>query len=1219
MSRTFVKISPDVRMFKRFAGIWLILLISSGLLFSQSERRVVEVTPSGKGRVNTKIDNIGYWSRMVKLGYVTPNPRVEIPKGKFTGTQIKEYINPTSKIEKRRDSLHSLPCHPVTLLPCHFLTSSPDLPVTSETDVTQSENSLFIDPSDESVTLNSNNSSSWTSGYADQAYGADALFSLDGGQDWQGSTRGTSGTNNGDPSTAIGLNGWWYVGRISEDWGQAVSYSKDQGKSWTSVKVGQGPTAAYGVLDKNHLWIDPSPGSPFAGYLYDGWTNQIPGSADTNQIEIVRSADHGLTWSSPYNISSGASAGSLNHGVNIQTGPGGEVYAAWSIYDTWPSDETAIGFAKSVDGGGIFTPATRIITNIKGIRASMTGKNMRVNSFPSMAVDLSTGPNRGTLYLVWANVGYPGINTGTDIDVFLIRSADEGETWSAPIRVNQDPAGLGKQHYFPWITCDPITGGLCVIYYDDRDLPSTQAATYVSWSYDGGLSWSDMQVSDYTFTPKPIAGLAYSYFGDYIGIQSRNMKVYPIWTDNHDGRAMTYVSPFDLGPNPNQPWVSYYSNALTPAAGKGAVSMNMNDPLSQARGKSATTLNYGDSLHLSLGLKNIGDQMAGDVSAYHYSTSPWIHMTDSIALYDTIGPGQVRVIPNGFAFKVSDTIPDNLPIRFEVQVTGSDTVWYSHFAVESHAPALKINNLVIIDTLRAKQDQVKVRSNTPKENLIIVDTNSNKHNGRLDPGETVTMVVTVTNTGDFDAPSAVGRLSTTSPWLTLLTDPVFLDTLHPGEVKEAEYLVTVSPDAPTGTGADLTLTLQSGLYRAHRTFREMIGRLIEDWETNTLTRFAWQTAGSAPWFVTNQNPWEGLYCVRSGAIPSYENSQLFLDYTSAASDSISFWLKTSSEQDYDFLNFYIDGVLQGQWSGDTPWRRASYPVDAGEHTFKWSYNKDIALSWGLDRAWVDFIALPPPILPIVDPGPDDTLCAGMNAVLQGTAEQYDSIRWGTSGDGVFGNDTLLSTLYTPGTNDLIEGTVNLRLTGWGLYGSFGRTKVIRIHPLPVASFTIYPRDTVCAGQPVILSADTLGNAAYLWTPGNLTLPEISFDTSMTGGVGTFKVHLTVTNRFQCQNRDSASVTFRDCTGIEEQSPASLLIYPNPGDGRFILELHTLNPGPGSITVTNSTGVVVFREKYSFIPFYWNKELNLSYLPDGIYVLSLTTGEEKRMCKLVFRR
>ena len=124
-------------------------------------------------------------------------------------------------------------------------------------------------------------------------------------------------------ASAIGLNGWWYVGRINGDYGQAVSYSKDQGKTWKRVKVGQGPAAGIGLLDKNHLCIDNSPASPFKGYLYDAWTNFIPGHADTNQVELVRSTDQGLTWSSPLNISSAASALKLNHGVNLQSGPGG--------------------------------------------------------------------------------------------------------------------------------------------------------------------------------------------------------------------------------------------------------------------------------------------------------------------------------------------------------------------------------------------------------------------------------------------------------------------------------------------------------------------------------------------------------------------------------------------------------------------------------------------------------------------------------------------------------------------------------------------------------------------------------------------------------------------------------------------------------------------------------------------------------------------------------
>jgi len=43
-----------------------------------------------------------------------------------------------------------------------------------------------------------------------------------------------------------------------------------------------------------------------------------------------------------------------------------------------------------------------------------------------MAVDLTNGPDRGTIYMVWANVGVPGINTGNDINVYLIKSTDEG-------------------------------------------------------------------------------------------------------------------------------------------------------------------------------------------------------------------------------------------------------------------------------------------------------------------------------------------------------------------------------------------------------------------------------------------------------------------------------------------------------------------------------------------------------------------------------------------------------------------------------------------------------------------------------------------------------------------------------------------------------------------------------------------------------------------------
>ncbi len=1125
----------------------------AGRDFAQQLRMLPEVTPAGKGKVNTKIDNIGYWNRMVDMGYVTPNPWHPQRNATFTGSMI-----------------HIPGMHPQ---------DSPDIPVTDKTDVTQSENSVFIDPANEEVILNSNNSTSWRLGSAQDSYGADALNSFDGGQGWEGSTLGINGDNNGDPSTAIGLNGWWYMGRINEDYGQAVSYSKDQGKTWTKVKVANGPSSANGLLDKNHLWIDNATGSPFNGNIYAAWTNFLPGTADENQIEIVRSTDDGLTWSSPLNISAAAVALELNHGVNIHTGPNGEVYLAWSIYDAWPSDETAIGFTKSITGGDVFLPAVRIIDNIKGIRASMTGKAMRVNSFPSMAVDNSAGPNRGNIYVVWSNVGFPGINTGSDIDVYLIRSTDGGNTWSVPIRVNQDPAGLGKQHFFPWITCDPVTGGLCVIYYDDRNLPSTDASVFVSWSYDGGLSWSDMQVSDYTFTPEQIPGLAYYYFGDYIGIQSRNMKVFPVWTDNHDGgRAMTFTSPFDLGPNPNQPWVTYYSSTLSPVPGGGSV-----------------TMNYGDSLYLSLGLKNVGDQQAVNVNVYISADSPYIMITDSTAAYGSIDSAQVKIIPNGFTYKVSDTIPDNHLVQFNVRVTDADSTWYSRFSMESHAPAMKINGISIVDTL------------------------AGNHNGRLDPGETVQLVVSNTNTGDFSCRSVYAMLSSTSPYLTFLSDSVYVDSLGPGEVKNAVFTAIVSADAPTGSGADLHYSIHSGLYRSERSFRQMIGILIENWESNTFTKFPWQSGGLVPWTITAQNPWEGIYSARSGNIPDSKNSQLILSYASATDDSISFYLRTSSEEGCDWLLFYIDGVLQGQWSGITPWTRVAFPVGTGQHLFKWIYQKDLSMFSGEDRAMVDFIVLPPPILPAVDPGPDDTICAGMIAMLQATVQQCDSLKWSTTGDGAFGNDTLPATSYTPGTNDLLAGIVTCKLTGYGKYGSTGKNKLVHINPHPVAKISVFPHDTVCAGQAVILSADTAGISTWLWTPGNLNTPEVTFDTTNTGGMGTHMIRLVVIDRFQCQNRDSVYLTFKNCTGIEENKTSSTRIYPNPGSGLFMIEVNDTKPGSIHLTIKNAVSEIVYDENDPNITEHQPKKINLKFLPDGVYLLTLTTAHGTTFHKLIIRK
>jgi hypothetical protein len=1135
-----------------FLIILTLLIIGSASLDARGPRYFPRVTRAGKGIVNTKVDNIGYWKKMVQLGYVEPETIVPVQKAVFS----------TSKIFAEG----------------RFVGDSPDVPVTGLADITQSENSVFVSPEDEDIILNSNNSTDTNQIAGIAFYGADNFHSNDAALSWGGSVLGTGGSNSGDPTTAIGLNGWWYVGMISGNYGQSVAYSTNQGLTWTAVEVAPGP-GSNNVLDKNHLWIDNKPTSPYSGYLYDAWSVLVSGSPDENNIQFTRSSDQGLSWITPVNISAAVNAVTLNHGVNIHTGSNGEVYVTWSIYDdSWPSNENAIGFAKSIDGGAIFAPATRIINNIRGIRVTGTSKAMRVNSFPSMTTDVSGGLYDGNIYVVWANNGFPGINTGNDIDIYMIRSEDKGETWSAPIKVNQDPAGLGKQHFFPWITSDPDNGNLCVVYYDDRNVSNAQCETWVSYSNDGGDTWSDMRVSDVAFTPSPVPGLAAGYFGDYLGITSKNMKVYPAWTDNRSGRAMTYVSPVDLGPLPNQPYIVYNSFDL--------VSMT---------GQTGQTLNFTDSLRLSLGLKNIGDQATSDVTVFLSSPSPYITINDSSQFYGHFNPQEVRVVPGGFSFRVSDSIPDGLRVRFDVRATNGDSTWYSHFGVEAHAPSLAIRGYLVNDSLYG---------------------NNNK---RPDPGELVTINVAVQNTGDFECLNTLAVLGTSYQFVSIVNDTSALDTIMPGQIKYATFNVDVSNEAAIGTAFIFEFNTFSGYYNKSASFHEMIGIIIEDWETNSFTKFPWFFGGDKDWIISNADPWEGTYCAKSGLIHNLESTELNLGYESSVDDSISFFRKVSSEPEWDYLAFYIDSIYQDSWSGDVPWGRVSFPVTAGAHSFKWIYSKDIDISNGLDRAWLDNIEFPPPFLPAASAGPYDTICAGEKYLLQGTASDYDSVKWFSNGDGTFSDPRILNPLYTPGPDDILNASVRLKLVAYGPNGNTPGFMYLAISDIPTAHITVLPDDTICSWQTVYLYSNASGAETYLWTPGNFPTQDIIADLSTVGSPGSYWFRLVATNTLNCDTRDSVLIHFKDCLGVEDMGPLFVSeIYPVPNEGIFTLTIQAKNIENIGIRMINPLNVTVYEEKNWIVTGKVVRRFDFTNLPAGVYFLELDRKEGKIIHKVLIR-
>ncbi|HKK37815.1 MAG TPA: sialidase family protein, partial [Cryomorphaceae bacterium] len=133
--------------------------------------------------------------------------------------------------------------------------------------------------------------------------------------------------------------------------------------------------------------------------------------------------------------------------------------------------------------------------------------------------DLSDGPNRGTIYVNWADQRNGADNT----DIFLSTSIDQGLSWSEPIRVNQDTSE--NHQFFTWMDIDQTNGNLWFVYHDRRNHEDIGTDVYVAVSQDSGLSFKESKISESPFYPNPKI-----FFGDYNNIDVHGNVVRPVWT-----------------------------------------------------------------------------------------------------------------------------------------------------------------------------------------------------------------------------------------------------------------------------------------------------------------------------------------------------------------------------------------------------------------------------------------------------------------------------------------------------------------------------------------------------------------------------------------------------------------------------------------------------------------------------------------------------------------
>ena len=113
-------------------------------------------------------------------------------------------------------------------------------------------------------------------------------------------------------------------------------------------------------------------------------------------------------------------------------------------------------------------------------------------------------------------------------------------------------------------------------------------------------------------------------------------------------------------------------------------------------------------------------------------------------------------------------------------------------------------------------------------------------------------------------------------------------------------------------------------------------------------------------YVSSSNPpstpISGAYSARSGDISDGDSTNL--EFTGVLSNgTVTFAYNVSSEANYDFLTFSVDGAQIAQWSGSQS-GNFSTPVSLGQHTLKWTYVKDGSVSAGSDAVWIDDVVVP---------------------------------------------------------------------------------------------------------------------------------------------------------------------------------------------------------------------------------------------------------------------
>ncbi|MEZ5083862.1 MAG: C25 family cysteine peptidase, partial [Bacteroidales bacterium] len=595
-----------------------------------------------------------------------------------------------------------------------------------------------------------------------------------------------------------------------------------------------------------------------------------------------------------------------------------------------------------------------------------------------------------------------------------------------------------------------------------------------------------------------------------------------------------------------------------------------------AGGNNNGQADYGETEMLDVAVENVGEDDATGVEATISSSDTYVTVLENTHSYGTIAAGAIVSGDDAFEILIAEDTPDNHNAIFEVEFTDdSKATWISTLSVTFHAADMAIAEYTILDA-------------------------TGNNNGKIDPGETVNIMIGIENNGSSDAYNLNGELTSTDSYITIVQGSQSFGNVNSGA--SATQSFTISADINTPAGHTVTFDLQitgDMSLSVLESFDEVVGQigvLIIDLDANNNSANAIEEA-IADYDVTaeftSSIPSDlSLYSSIFLCLGIYEDNHTL---TQNEGQNLANYLNNGGRlymEGGDTWYFDDQTAVHNMFSINSP---SDGSGDLGTiQGQSGTFTEGMSFTYSGDNNWIDHIDATGSAFAILK----------NQSPAYGTAIAYDAGNY----------KTIASSHEFGGLNDASSPSTKSELMGAYLQ-FFGFTNTLQ------AMFTSSTTQ-ICEGGMVNFFDMSSGEVvSWEWTfeggypeTSDIQNPEVSYSSA-----GSFDVMLTVSD-----GDDTHTITMEDyivvniCTGIAEENIEKIYIYPNPNNGIFTVDFNNVLQDNVTIKVLNTLGRVVFEEENAEIERNFSKTIDLSNFNKGLYFLVIENYRGSTVNRIIIR-